>query len=137
MSKLLIFHFRSSRVDLMKNIEMINIRVCWHVKRRGEKRIGEMAEECTVVRFTRDPSAARIETLKNESPDKFQEQNTTFGAFYVICVALSIITYVLDLVLACVLLYFYSVNKQGVYFALTLTFILVPALFMTTVSLRW
>lgn len=96
-----------------------------------------MAEECTVVRFTRDPSTARIETLKNESPDKFQDQSTTFGAFYVICIALSIITYVLDIVLACVLLYFYSVEREGTYFALTLTFMLVPALFMTTFSLRW
>lgn len=96
-----------------------------------------MAEECTVVRFTRDPSNARIETLKNDSPDKFQDQNATFGVFYVICIAFSIITYILDIVLACVLLYFYSVEGQGVNFALTLTFVLVPALFMSTFSLRW
>lgn len=96
-----------------------------------------MADECTVVRFTRDSSTARIETLKNDSPDKLTDTNFYFGAFYVICVALSIITYVLDLVLAGVLLYFYSVQKEGVFFALTLAFVLIPALLMTAFSLRW
>ncbi|CAG9859968.1 unnamed protein product [Phyllotreta striolata] len=96
-----------------------------------------MAEECTVVRFSRDSSLAKIENLKQgDSPDKFSEC-ARFGAFYVICIALSIITYVLDLALACILLYFYSINGYGVYFALTLTFLILPALVMTTVSLRW
>ncbi|KAJ8934521.1 hypothetical protein NQ314_013304 [Rhamnusium bicolor] len=96
-----------------------------------------MAEDCTVVRFSRDPSLARIENLKqNDSPDKFSDSGR-FGVFYVVCIALSIITYVLDLVLSCILLYFYSVNGHGLYFALTLTFIILPALLMTTVSLRW
>lgn len=99
-----------------------------------------MAEDCTVVRFSAEPSTARIENLKhhqNDSTDKITETYQTFGVFYVICIALSIITYVLDLVLACILLYFYSVHGQGVYFGLTLTFVLVPALFMTAFSLRW
>ncbi|XP_018573910.1 XK-related protein 6 [Anoplophora glabripennis] len=98
-----------------------------------------MAEECTVVRFSRDPSLARIESLKqqNDSPDKFSDSTQKFGMFYAVCIALSIITYVLDLVLACILLYFYSVNGHGLYFALTLTFVIIPALFMTTISLRW
>lgn len=97
-----------------------------------------MAEDCTVVRFSAEPSTARIENLKqNDSADKMTETNQTFGVFYVICIALSIITYVLDIVLACILLYFYSVHAQGVNFGLTLTFVLVPALFMTAFSLRW
>lgn len=98
-----------------------------------------MAEECTVVRFSRDPSLARIESLKpqNDSPDKFSDGVQKFGMFYAVCIALSIITYVLDLALACILLYFYSVNGQGLNFALTLTFVVIPALFMTTISLRW
>lgn len=97
-----------------------------------------MAEECQVVRFSREPSLAKIENLKQnvESPDKFTE-NGHFGFFYVICIGLSIVTYILDLVLACFLLYFYSVNGNGVYFALTLTFLIIPALIMSTVSLRW
>ncbi|KAJ8925366.1 hypothetical protein NQ315_009196 [Exocentrus adspersus] len=98
-----------------------------------------MAEDCTVVRFSRDPSLARIESLKqqNDCTDKFSDSTQKFGMFYAVCIALSIITYVLDLVLACILLYFYSVNGQGVYFTLTLTFVVISALFMTTVSLRW
>lgn len=97
-----------------------------------------MAETCTVVRFSKDPSTARIENLKqNDSSDKMCEAQQTFGFFYVICIALSIITYVLDLALACILLYFYSVQGYGVYFALTLTFVLVPAIFMTAISMRW
>lgn len=101
-----------------------------------------MAEECPVVRFSRDPSSsARIETLKHQvsydGPDKFAENVQHFGLFYVICIALSIITYICDLVLACILLYFYYANGNGLHFALTLTFVLVPALFVTTVSLRW
>ena len=97
-----------------------------------------MAEECTVVRFSRDNSSARIENLKpNESPDKITESNQNFGAFYVICIALSIITYVVDIVFACLLLYFYCLHGYGVRLALTLTFVLVPALFMTAFSLRW
>ncbi|KAJ8962536.1 hypothetical protein NQ318_000928 [Aromia moschata] len=98
-----------------------------------------MAEDCTVVRFSRDPSLATIDNLKqqNDASDKFTENGQHFGAFYAICIGLSIITYVLDLVLACILLYFYSVNGHGFYFALTLTFVVLPALFMTTVSLRW
>lgn len=92
-----------------------------------------------MVRFSAEPSTVRIENLKqqNDSTDKITESNQTFGVFYVICIALSIITYVLDLVLACILLYFYSIHGQGVYFGLTLTFVLVPALFMTAFSLRW
>lgn len=97
-----------------------------------------MADECPVVRFSREPSLAKIENLKQnaESPDKFIETGY-FGLFYSICIGLSIITYVLDLVLACLLLYFYKVNGNGAYFALTLTFVIIPALIMSTVSLRW
>ncbi|XP_056639007.1 XK-related protein 6-like [Diorhabda sublineata] len=96
-----------------------------------------MAEDCTVVRFSRDSSLAKIENLKQgENPDKFSECGR-FGAFYVVCIALSIITYVLDLVLACILLYFYSINGYGLYFALTLTFFIIPAIIMTTISFRW
>ncbi|KAG5884623.1 hypothetical protein JTB14_023818 [Gonioctena quinquepunctata] len=96
-----------------------------------------MADDCTVVRFSREPSLAKIENLKQgENPDKFADCGR-FGVFYSICIALSIITYVLDLVLACILLYFYSINGYGLYFALTLTFVIIPALFMTAFSFRW
>ncbi|XP_022912980.1 XK-related protein 6-like [Onthophagus taurus] len=106
-------------------------------------------EDCTVVRFSGEPSTVRIENLKrNNDFDKTTSSTTAtttptstdgqkFGLFYVICIALSIVTYVFDLVLACFLLYFYTVNGNVVYFALTLTFIVVPALFITAFSLRW
>ncbi|KAK9873752.1 hypothetical protein WA026_002107 [Henosepilachna vigintioctopunctata] len=97
-----------------------------------------MAENFTVVRFSRDSSSAKIDSLKySEAPDKVCENVHNFGIFYVICIALSIITYIVDLVLACMLLYYYSINSYGSYFAITLTFTLVPAILMTTVSLRW
>lgn len=97
-----------------------------------------MAEDCTVVRFSREPSLANIENLKQQgdSTDKFTECGH-FGVFYAICLAFSIITYVLDLILACMLLYFYSVNGHSLYFALTLTFVIIPGLIITTISLRW
>lgn len=97
----------------------------------------DMAEDCTVVRFSREPSLANIENLKQgDSPEKISDCGH-FGVFYMICLALSIITYILDLVLACSLLYFYSINGNAVYFALTLTFVITPALIITTLSLRW
>ncbi|KAL3288720.1 hypothetical protein HHI36_003155 [Cryptolaemus montrouzieri] len=97
-----------------------------------------MSESFTVVRFSRDSSLAKIESLKYcDAPDKVCENVHTFGIFYVICIALSIITYIVDLILACLLLYYYSINGYGLYFAITLTFTLVPAILMTTISLRW
>lgn len=96
-----------------------------------------MAEKCTVVRFSREPSLANIENVKQgEATEKFSDCGH-FGVFYVICLVLSIITYVLDLLLACMLLYYYSINGNTVYFALTLTFVIIPALMITTLSLRW
>lgn len=95
-------------------------------------------EDCAVVRFSRDPSSAKIENFKQvDSPDKLTDTNQTFGAFYVICIALSIITYALDLALACLLLYFYTIGGHGLYFALTLTFVILPAIVMTAFNFRW
>lgn len=100
-----------------------------------------MMVDCPVVRFTRDQSMAQIENLKQtvvESPDKFTDTAIySFDAFYIVCIALSIITYVLDIILASILLYYYYVNGCGLYFALTLTFVLLPAICTTTISLRW
>nr|XP_023015507.1 XK-related protein 6-like [Leptinotarsa decemlineata] len=96
-----------------------------------------MADDCTVVRFSREPSLAKIENLKpSDNVDKFTDSGH-FDVFYVVCIALSIITYVLDIVLACFLLYFYFISGHGLYFALTLTFLIIPAFFMTTFSFRW
>lgn len=88
------------------------------------------------MRFSREPSSARIENLK-QTDSTAAEKTSDFGGFYVTCVLLSVITYVADLVLACVLLYFYSIDGHGVYFALTLSFLLVPALLMTAFNFRW
>ncbi|XP_018321466.1 XK-related protein 6 [Agrilus planipennis] len=96
-----------------------------------------MAEDCTVVRFSKDHSTARIENYKNnDSPDRLSD-TVYFGTFYVICVIFSIFSYVADLTLACFLLYFYSVNGYGVYFALTLTFVVMPAIILTAFNMRW
>lgn len=98
-----------------------------------------MADSCTVVRFTSsDPSTARIETLKtNENGDKVIDQSSEFGIFYITCILFSICTYVLDYVFACWLLYYYSINGHALYFALTLTFVVLPAILMTAFSMRW
>lgn len=97
-----------------------------------------MAETCPVVSFSREASLARIDNLKpNDAPGKIAENNHSFGSFYVCCIVLSIFTYLTDLVLAIILLYFYSNQGYGLYFALTLTFVLLPAICMSTISLRW
>ncbi|KAL1513210.1 hypothetical protein ABEB36_002648 [Hypothenemus hampei] len=97
-----------------------------------------MSETCTVVHFSREPSLARIETIKaNEVPGKIAENNHSFGTFYVCCIVLSILTYLTDLGLTITLLYFYSHQGYPLHFALTLTFVLLPAICMSTVSLRW
>lgn len=97
-----------------------------------------MADDCTVVRFSNESHSARIESLKsNDNGDKMSDSVPEFGLFYVLCISLSIVTYVLDYILACWLLYYYSVNGQGLYLALTLTFIVLPAIMMTAFSMRW
>lgn len=98
-----------------------------------------MADDCTVVRFTSsDPSTARIETLKtNENGEKIIEHQQDFGFFYILCITLSILTYVLDYAFAIWLLYYYSTQAEGLYFALTLTFMVFPAILMTAFSMRW
>lgn len=98
----------------------------------------KMSEICTVVHFSRESSLTRIDTIKpNEAPGKISENSHNFGSFYVCCIVLSILTYLADLALAVTLLYFYSSQGYGLYFALTLSFVLMPAICMTTVSLRW
>lgn len=98
-----------------------------------------MAEDCTVVRFSREQSQARIERFKQNdlnSTDKYVECIQNFGIFYAFCVSISIITYILDIAF-CSLLLCYYIHTNGVYFSLTLTFMILPALFTTTFSLRW
>lgn len=97
-----------------------------------------MSEDCTVVRFSREPSSARIETLKQTDGGYPEKHCTDFSGFYVTCVLISVITYIADLVLVCVLLYFYAINSDDhLYFALTLSFLLLPALLMTAFNFRW
>ncbi|KAF7281540.1 XK-related protein 6-like [Rhynchophorus ferrugineus] len=96
-----------------------------------------MTESCT-VNFSRETSLARIENIKpSDIGGKLSENQHNFGLLYLCCIILSIITYVADLILTIILLYFYYVQSQGLYFALTLTFVLISALCMSTVSLKW
>ncbi|XP_030751021.1 XK-related protein 6-like [Sitophilus oryzae] len=97
-----------------------------------------MAEQCPVVQFSRESSLARIDNIKsNDAGGRLSENNHHFGPFYMLCIVLSILTYVTDLLLTISLLYFYSTQGYGLYFALTLTFLLLPAVCMSTISLRW
>ncbi|XP_026281255.1 XK-related protein 7 [Frankliniella occidentalis] len=60
-----------------------------------------------------------------------------FGFYYITCHLLSIVTYLVDHSFSCWLAYQYHVQEQETYFALTVTFIVLPALISTGISMRW
>lgn len=104
----------------------------------------QTGEQVAVVRFSRDPGTARIETLKSatdyhasDTAKVLEYPPEPFGPFSVICIAFSIVTYVLDLGLVCFLLYLYIDQKEMTLFFITLIFVLVPAILMSAISFRW
>lgn len=60
-----------------------------------------------------------------------------FGFYYLTCHLLSIATYLVDHCFSCWLAYQYHVQGQETYFALTITFLILPALISTGFSMRW
>lgn len=98
----------------------------------------EMAE-CVVVKFSSDSARVRTEEVCNNVSDEGHVQPTgsVFGLYHIICLLLSITTYALDVGFDSWLAYFYYRQGQGAYFALTLTFLILPALITTAFSLRW
>jgi hypothetical protein len=105
-------------------------------RKRGVHR--EMAE-CVVVNFSTDSVRIRTEDISNNVSDEvhIQPGGSVFGVYHIICVLLSITTFVLDVGFDSWLAYLYYRQGQGVYFALTVTFIIFPALITTAFSLRW
>lgn len=60
-----------------------------------------------------------------------------FGFYYLTCHLLSILTYLIDHGFSCWLAYQYHTQGQETYFALTITFVIMPALISTGFSMRW
>jgi hypothetical protein len=95
--------------------------------------------ECVVVKFSSDSVRIRNDDLSNNVSDEghFQTSGSVFGVYHIICLLLSITTFVLDVGFDSWLAYFYYRQGQGTYFALTVTFLIFPALITTAFSLRW
>ena len=95
--------------------------------------------ECVVVKFSNDSVRTRTDDLSNNVSEDchIQAHNCDFGLYHVICLLLSITTFALDVGFDCWLAYFYYREGQGAYFALTVTFLIFPAIITTAFSLRW
>lgn len=95
--------------------------------------------ECVVVKFSSETVRVRTEEVCNNVSDEGHTQTTgsIFGIYHIICLLLSITTFALDVGFDSWLAYFYYSQGQGAYFALTLTFLIFPALITTAFSLRW
>lgn len=98
-----------------------------------------MADDLAIVKFSSSKNSAQIEDngdfKKEDNVKSFKEME--LSRFYVVTLSLSIITFILDLYFHCWIAYVYYLEKQGVYFVLTLVFIIVPALITTAFSMRW
>ncbi|XP_049763280.1 XK-related protein 7-like [Schistocerca cancellata] len=98
--------------------------------------------ECVVVKFGGDRGVCYGDDGNSNLQDEMHNSTSyqTFGIYHAVCIALSIVTYVVDVVLHCWLAYFYLTQGHGAYFAyfgLTVTFLVVPALISTAFSMRW
>ncbi|PSN51094.1 hypothetical protein C0J52_01543 [Blattella germanica] len=94
--------------------------------------------ECVVVKFSNDSVRARTDDLSNNvSEESHVQHNCDFGVYHTVCLVLSITTFALDVGFDCWLAYFYYRQGQGPFFALTVTFLIFPAIITTAFSLRW
>lgn len=95
--------------------------------------------ECVVVKFSSDSVRVGTDELSNNVCDEGHSQvaGSVFGLYHIICLLLSITTFILDVGFDSWLAYFYYRQGQGAYFALTVTFLIFPALITTAFSLRW
>lgn len=95
--------------------------------------------ECVVVNFSSDSVRIRTDDLSNNVSEEshIQPGRSVFGIYHIICLLLSITTFALDVGFDSWLAYFYYRQGQGAYFALTVTFLIFPALITTAFSLRW
>ena len=94
--------------------------------------------ECVVVKFSSISAASMQDNVQQTSDmDTNNLKGTNFGVYNFLCLFLSIVTYTLDVAFNCWLAYVYYTLGFGVYFALTVTFIVFPALITTAFSMRW
>lgn len=90
-------------------------------------------------------SKANVEGMFLILPDEIDAlpSKLRYNNFDLLCTIISILTYLFDLVMDCVVaIYFYHLGvSHGIYhywyFGLTITFVLIPSLTMTGFSLRW
>ncbi|PNF23341.1 hypothetical protein B7P43_G15081 [Cryptotermes secundus] len=95
--------------------------------------------ECVVVKFSSDSVRVGTDDLSNNVCDEGHSQvaGSVFGLYHIICLLISITTFILDIGFDSWLAYIYYCQGQGSYFALTVTFLIFPALITTAFSLRW
>lgn len=92
--------------------------------------------EGSVVKFTSAKESTQIETGVDFKRDDIVKE-FHLSKFYIFNLSFSIFTFILDLYFHCKLAYVYSTTNQHVFFALTLVFIVFPALVTTAFSMRW
>lgn len=106
--------------------------------RKGIKRF-KMEDENKAVRFSLHQNTAQIDIIsgykKEDGVKNFKEME--LGRFYIVILILSIVTFILDLYFHCWLAYVYYRERETSFFALTLFFIVVPALISSAFSMRW
>ncbi|XP_067006507.2 XK-related protein 4 [Anabrus simplex] len=95
--------------------------------------------ECVVVKFSSESLGTQVEDFSSNTQDEPDKSTKTpmFGVYHIVCLTLSIATYLLDIGFDSWLAYFYYIQGQGAYFALTITFMIIPALITTAFSMRW
>ncbi|XP_034230394.1 XK-related protein 4-like [Thrips palmi] len=75
--------------------------------------------------------------LRRSEENARMSASLQFGFYYLTCHLLSISTYLIDHGFSCWLAYQYHTQGQETYFALTITFVVMPALISTGFSMRW
>ena len=102
----------------------------------------EAGEECEETLLPPKEQEARTSRLSLDTVDGLPE-NLRYNLFDLTCTLISMVTYLFDVVMDCVVAYyFYHLSSaHGIhhywYFGLTMVFILLPSLTMTGFSFRW
>ncbi|XP_075230994.1 XK-related protein 7-like [Lycorma delicatula] len=93
--------------------------------------------EFAVVKFSAEEMQSRIEGVQHRTDETEENGSPDFNICYILCLVCSVITYMIDVVVHCWLVYLYHLYAQLTNFVLTVVFIILPALVTTAFSLRW
>jgi len=113
-------------------------------KSNGEK--GSMREETSSTKLETFPVRFLHDQYNKDIPEDEVDalpENLRYNWFDLLCTLISIATYIADLVMDCVVAYYFYhlATKHGIYhywyFGLTTVFIIMPCLTMTGFSFRW